>query len=346
MSNTDAIDSAACARLALQMISQRNIPLYPKNYAIWYEYAGGTNSALKQAIDEHIEKKLPFDEEANERLYLEYVAELDEIRLRAVQQDILTVLSDTQNHLSSAGDASSHFESSVKGHAQRLTANPSLDDIPDILRALNSDIRAMQDSTQSLQQGLKENSLEIERLRKELDITRHEATTDPLTGLANRKAFMSAIEQAVKRSADEGEELCLLLLDIDKFKAVNDAHGHVVGDKVICCVADAMRNDIKGKDLVARYGGEEFVVLLPETPFKGAMSVAESIRKAIERTKLIRPSDGKTLARITISIGVAKYRAGEMLEAFINRADVALYHSKDGGRNRVTGESPDSGGLD
>jgi len=346
MSNTEAIDSAACARLVLHIMSKRNIPLYPKNYAIWYEYVAGTNAALKQAVDELIEKEQSFTGETNEQLYLDYVAEPSEIRLRALQQEILTLLSDTQKHLSSADDASSHFQSSVNEHAQCLDKNPSLDSIPSVLRALNLDIQAMQHSTQSLQQGLKDNSREVKKLRKELDITKQEAITDPLTGLVNRKALMRSLEQATKRTIDEGEDLCLLLLDIDKFKAINDTHGHVIGDKVICCVADIMKNAIKGKDLAARYGGEEFVILLPDTPFKGAMSVAEHIRKAIERTKMVRPSDGKTIARVTISIGVAKYSAGETLEALISRADSALYHSKNVGRNRVTGEPVDSNSPD
>jgi diguanylate cyclase len=134
----------------------------------------------------------------------------------------------------------------------------------------------------------------------------------------------------------QGAPPSLVMLDIDHFKSVNDTHGHLIGDRVIRFVAQVLEKNIKGKDTAARYGGEEFTVLLPETPATGAKSVAESIRKAVANAQLVRADNKKPLGQITISAGVATFAAGEDVMEFINRADQALYRSKNEGRNRVS----------
>jgi diguanylate cyclase len=126
------------------------------------------------------------------------------------------------------------------------------------------------------------------------------------------------------------------MTDIDFFKKVNDTYGHVFGDKVIRVVAQTLKDNVKGKDLAARYGGEEFVILLQDTPANGARILAERIRTAVENGRIRRAGNDESIAKITISLGVASYRAGESASDFIERADKALYESKIQGRNRVT----------
>jgi diguanylate cyclase len=126
------------------------------------------------------------------------------------------------------------------------------------------------------------------------------------------------------------------MLDIDHFKAVNDTHGHLIGDRVIRFVAQVMQKNTKGQDTAARYGGEEFTLLLPGTPSAGAKSVAETIRAAVSKAQLVRADNKKPLGQITISAGVATFRKGEDIMEFINRADQALYRAKKEGRNRVS----------
>ena len=160
--------------------------------------------------------------------------------------------------------------------------------------------------------------------------------SDPLTGLYNRTALFEHIEAAIA-SADLATPPSLIMFDIDHFKKINDTHGHLIGDRVIRFVAQTLQKNIKGRDTAARFGGEEFTVLLPNTPSNGAMAIAQTVRRIIEEAQLVRADNKKPLGDITISAGVmATHKPDEDVMEFIDRADKALYRSKEDGRNRAT----------
>ena len=138
---------------------------------------------------------------------------------------------------------------------------------------------------------------------------------------------------------NEQSPFCLLVADIDFFKNFNDTHGHQLGDKVLRFVAQTLQKQLKGQDVVARYGGEEFVVILPDTPFGGAITVAENLRKAVQKQRLRRTDNQEYIGNVTLSIGVSMYRNGEKGEEVVERADNALYQAKKNGRNCVTPET-------
>jgi diguanylate cyclase len=132
------------------------------------------------------------------------------------------------------------------------------------------------------------------------------------------------LKDAISKARADGSSLCLIIADIDHFKKVNDTHGHLVGDNVLRMVASTIKESIKGRDLAARVGGEEFAILLPDTPFDGAMKLANDMRLAFERLDLKKKSTGESLGKITLSFGVATYQENEAAEDFVNRADDAL----------------------
>jgi diguanylate cyclase (GGDEF)-like protein len=159
------------------------------------------------------------------------------------------------------------------------------------------------------------------------------STVDPLTGLFNRTFFFAAIDREIARSARSGRGFCLLMMDLDELKAINDRFGHFEGDRVLRGVGEVIRNGIRRIDTPSRYGGDEFVVLLPETDPTGAYVLAEKIRIGATELKVpggdIRPS---------LSIGVVSYPAeGETADALMISADRAMYAAKRAGKDRVVG---------
>ncbi len=228
---------------------------------------------------------------------------------------------------------------------KRIRSNPKIKDIPVIF------ITAMDD------EGSIEKAFEVggndyitkpfkpgevlARVKMQLQLRAYQeelkrlASTDPLTGLYNRRHFSDVGKDMLEVAKRYGRKLSLIILDIDRFKRINDEYGHDAGDEVIKALADLMKNSVRSSDIVCRFGGEEFVILMPEISLEEAMSFAERLRKDVERVR-VKLGDGGEL-HFTISIGVTEVNVSSEnnLEPAIKRADNALYEAKRGGRNRV-----------
>ncbi len=168
------------------------------------------------------------------------------------------------------------------------------------------------------------------QLEQELQRLAH---TDMLTGLLNRRALLGRAEETLHAAHRHHRPFVLLLIDVDHFKRVNDGHGHPAGDQVLIELAQRMRAALRAIDFCGRFGGEEFAVLMPDTELEAAYRVAERMRERCAETPVLLAS-GQSLS-ITLSLGVAQWRAGEGIEALLARADAALYEAKRTGRNRV-----------
>ncbi|MDR5864328.1 diguanylate cyclase [Halomonas campisalis] len=166
-----------------------------------------------------------------------------------------------------------------------------------------------------------------ERKEMENELER-QATRDHLTGAHNRRAFDSALHQAIRQAERGGDTFSLLLFDIDHFKSVNDRHGHDVGDAILKRLANKVSASLRSTDLLARWGGEEFTILLPDTPLSGAATYAERLRQQIADSRF------QGLA-ITVSLGITQYQPGDDMDGILGRADDALYRAKRAGRNTL-----------
>ena len=163
------------------------------------------------------------------------------------------------------------------------------------------------------------------------------AAMDPLTGVANRRSLISALDRDVARAVRMHESIDLMMVDIDHFKNVNDQYGHPVGDRVLCSVVNVLRKRVRAQDLVGRYGGEEFLVLLPDTTLLGAEQLARELCMAVQESRCpVDGLDGPGIV-VTVSIGVfgGRLDSGDSWDMLIAAADRALYQAKSNGRNRV-----------
>lgn len=193
--------------------------------------------------------------------------------------------------------------------------------------------------------GLIRRKLREDRLRDHLQFQLQEANLDPLTGLSNRRHAQRRLERMVDAARLSGQDFAMMMLDIDHFKTINDAHGHDTGDRVLAEVAQRLRDNLRAVDLVARIGGEEFLVAMPDTPVDNAQGAAERLRRVIEDAPFgVAPGTKGEPLRVTMSIGVAigptqtppGLSVDATIKALFKRADSALYAAKKAGRNTVT----------
>ncbi len=327
--------SAELLRLVLQRMGQHEASYTPYSYAVWYEHLGGIDPELSRAVDEYLAKGKPLDDAAVENLFNRYVVEQDIELTRELQTGAYRILEEISRQAAQADSSAHEFGDRLEKNASILDANPGGETLSEVLAALQADTGKMKSAVSMLSNSLEASRKEVDELKRALDRAQVEVVSDPMTGAFNRRGFELRLAEMIAR-AQQGASLCLLMADIDHFKKVNDTYGHLFGDKVITGIAATLTANVKGQDAVARLGGEEFAVLLPDTSLEGGAALAEKVRMAVERAKIRQSGKTEPIGGITISLGLTAYIPGEPIEVFIERADKALYASKEGGRNRVT----------
>ena len=232
-----------------------------------------------------------------------------------------------------AGQDVQQYGNELEDYRERLRDDIGKESLGQVVESLIGDTTRVRVKTGIYHEHLMKSSAEVERLRGELELVQGLALTDPMTGLLNRRGF----DYQMQRIGHGSLQGCtLLIVDIDHFKAINDAHGHLLGDKVIVAVANVLRACVGERGPIARIGGEEFAVLLSHTSSAGGVELAEQIRAAVEQGKIRRADTEESIGNVTVSLGVATSGDNDQFEAVIARADRALYQSKTAGRNRVT----------
>lgn len=330
----DFKQSSEFLRLAIALLAKHKIPADPHNYQLSYECVSGKNQTLSDDLSKLVEQSnVPSEKQLNS-LYEHYFLQ-DEAFLEVMRQEIRQIIASIMEEFDYSGKHLSSYSQTLNQFIGILDGQTSPAVMLDETQKIIAETNTMQQSQQHLNTQMRSVVAEIDSLRKELEQVKEESKTDTLTGIANRKAFDATLEHSILTSREDNKPFCLLLLDIDHFKKFNDNYGHLIGDKVLRYVAVSLKRSVKGNDFVARFGGEEFVIILPGTNIDGAMTVAEQIREAISSGKLTDKGSDTSYGTLTISIGVTQFRASDLSNELIDRADKALYLAKDRGRNRV-----------
>jgi len=324
------------ARTALDLMGECGVSPTPQNFELFYAHASGEVSAVGHAIGEMLAQKKPFTPEILRDLRSRSRAAA---AVEQVGEGMNSVIAGVLGRLNDVGRDAGQYSDTLSAATGKLGADQSPAALRKLVETLLAATRAMENRTNSLEKELQKSSDQVSELRSKLDYVHKESLTDPLTGIANRKAFDNALAAAEVAAAESNDPVSLLLCDIDNFKKFNDNWGHQTGDQVLRLVASCLSENVKGRDTAARYGGEEFGVVLRGTPLADAKRVAEQIRHAVEARRLVKKSTGDILGTITISIGVAQFAANEKAETTVRRADSCLYGAKQNGRNLVISEN-------
>jgi diguanylate cyclase len=275
-----------------------------------------------------------------------YLQQLNE-RLEAFQSNLQAASEGHADNSSAARAMDTQIREQVDGLQTSVQEAADLDDLKQVLEnhlegllgtmdqhQKQRDAREQEVATRlkSLSERVAHMEQEAQGFREHLEVQRQKALIDPLTGLPNRAAWSERLEHEIKQWQQHGNTLSLAMLDLDHFKRINDNYGHLAGDKVLKIIATVLRKRLRGSDFIARFGGEEFVLLMPATPPAVGAKLLETLRAAIEACPFHFKGERVT---ITISMGLATFRAGEHSDLVLKRADQALYRAKNAGRNRV-----------
>ncbi len=330
--NVSLTQAHQAAVLSLERIQALDLRPIPQLYELWYRYFQG-DPEIVRAVDAHHGK---MDEVSCLKIYKRFLSEsARDDAIKKISDQVQQAITEIALMLTTAKDAASDYNTSLGGVQERLNDANSLEDLGQVVTALVADTRKMVEKNVALELQLVSSSKQVTELRENLDNVRREAMTDGLTGLSNRKSFDKQIRDCIDIATEQDTPLVLMMLDIDYFKRFNDTFGHQVGDQVLRLVARTLTDNVKGRDIAARFGGEEFAIILPETGIEAGMKVADILRKLVETKEVVNKTSHETLGRITLSAGVAQYKAGESISDFIERADAALYQAKRNGRNQV-----------
>lgn len=328
--------SAEILRSVISLMAGHDAAFNPLSFALWYEHVAGINTRLSAALQAKLSQTPKLSDADVSALFKEYVAPADQQAVERISGEFQRAMQGIVESAARTGEDAGKFGAHLDGLAQALKSGTFESLSPHVDQAL-ANTAGMQTSAQALQRQVVASRMEIEKLHAELGRVREEALLDPLTRVMNRRGFDERISALLREPTTFGQQHCLIMLDIDHFKKVNDTHGHVTGDRVIQGLGEVLRATVNADSCtVARYGGEEFVVLLPNTPTTKGVEVAEAVRHRTRAMKIRNRKTHDVLQTVTVSAGVATLEPGDDASRWVARADQALYQSKQGGRDRVT----------
>jgi diguanylate cyclase len=332
-------NTLAVADAALGRISKLGQPADPRSFALWFKYASGDSGLLSAAINTRLARNGELSAADVEELHDAHISpgrvqdKTDRIGSRLAGE-----LDQVRATVEIAEDTAGDFTRDLADAAQRLARTVDRSDVRAIIDALAVATRTASEKNARLQAQLQAMSEEISQLRREMVDLRTESQTDPLTGLGNRRFFLSALDRSIVESRATHEPLTLLIADVDRIKSINENYGNIVGDRVLRFIAMVIKEGITGRDIPARYGDDSFAIILPKTSLPPAVRIAEQIRHAVLKCELVRRTTGEK-ARLTLCVGVATLDKGLTGQGLIEAAEMCLHAAKRSGRNCVVSEA-------
>jgi len=326
-------------KAAFQEIQKHGTPPDPTTYALWYAYVARTPPAVTVAVDKLLASGRALDRYELGEIHREYLSEnrVDEAQ-EAIGKEFEESIQDVSELIKSGMVQNANFSCTLHDIEQTPETVAAEADFKALLSHLVDESQKMAEVSSQLTKGLQETQARVKKLNEELEQARKQSLLDPLTTVANRRAFEDRMKWQVEDSRANGSNFCLVLADLDEFKRVNDHFGHQTGDDVLQKFAAILFEHTKGQDLVARYGGDEFAIILPNISITSAYNLMVSIKHKFEGARLPSNSGHSGLASATASFGISAYKDRRSADDMVACADTELSRAKTTGRNRVCAE--------
>ena len=299
--------------------------------AFAYDLITGSDPRLAGLVSRRLREQLPIDgawiEETRKTARDEDTRSIATLRERLEKS-----IHDFSKTTRDARSATSDYQTVLQVHVDELSA---VNKAGEVITELANVAKAMLDRTRDIEDRMARSERETRQLQRRLEEAKRSAEVDHLTGLPNRRAFEAVLEKEYAETRRSREALCVAFCDIDKFKAINDLHGHDAGDRVLKLVAKTLSEISDDRCHVARHGGEEFVVLFRGKTAREAKEELDETRQSLASRNLVNRANDTPFGTVSFSAGVADVFAYANPRAALKAADEALYHAKEHGRNRI-----------
>lgn len=304
----------------------------PENFDVCYRYLSGNDSEFNSLVDRAIKQSGGLTAVAVGAIIAQRNAGVSATDLSQMAEDAQGYLEKISEILGQSGDDARDYGSALEDNARSLEVNGS----PTTVVASLVDLtKTMIAKAKAAEEELRKTEAQMKALRDDLTSANETANSDPLTGLANRRALETHLRIALENAKRNKSPLAVAICDIDHFKSFNDTHGHQIGDEVIKFIATSLDRGSGPDVLCARYGGEEFVLIFERTTPPDATKVLDKVRTAIAARELKVTNTGQSLGKLSFSGGVASLETKDSPASILKRADDALYRAKETGRNRI-----------
>jgi len=325
------------AGTAFDLIEKHSTPPAPMTYTMWYAYAAKTPEAVAKEVDIILDENGEITGEQIEDIFEAHLSSsYFQQSSERVSHAIETSLSDVTELIAKTSAETDTMRGQLETVGSNIPKRPKRQDVVAIFEQLMTTNTQMSTMTETLAAELEKSREQVRQLNDEFQAIKKQSRTDALTDVANRRAFNERLSFVHKKAVESGEPFALALIDLDKFKTINDTFGHPMGDEVLAHFAKLIVESIEKNDFAARIGGDEFAVVFPGQSAQDAYNSLVSVKLRLERANIHKDLSRDSQHQVTFSCGIAPYAEGLSVEDVIAAADEELLRAKRRSRNYIS----------
>ena len=327
------------AGAAFDLIETHRTPPAPKTYSIWYAYAAKSPEAVSEEVDEILQAHGAISAEQIEDIYQAHLSKSAfEQTGERVSQAIESSLNSVSQMISETSTETEAVRATLDDVGASMPKRPSRRDVMALFERLMETNDTMSTMTERLTSELEKSKEQVRQLNEEFEVIKRQSRTDALTDVANRRAFNERLTHVHNRAVETGEVYALALIDLDRFKTINDTYGHPIGDEVLSHLARLMVKNIEPTDFAARVGGDEFAIIFPGQSLETAYHSVVAMKHQLENLKVSDAISRDAKHKVTFSCGMSTFKKDRSIEDLMEAADQELLKAKRVSRNHISVE--------